>query len=377
MLHPRSAALLALLLGSSCLGDCFGPITGLSPVLMRGLSYGIDAWPSLPSAWPSLPSLEGAPRLDAAEMATLLAQAPEPSPLVFAALAAAGFRVGSSWSNGPDGAGSSSDRAQGGIYHNKNNPYPSTGGRYNAADAERYFGLRPALVAGRALRIAGLSFGFGAGLLADRLFNDEAAAEAKMPERAAELTALLTKLGPTFIKIGQSLSIRSDLLPPAYIRGLEQLQDQVPPFPTEEARRIIEEELKHSSSVPGLQRLEDVFESLSAEPVAAASLGQVYRGKLRADFLRKVRALEGGEETDGEKTSRTSSSGGGSDSADVAVKVQRPDIIESVALDMFLIRTVGPLLKKAFSLNTDIVGTVDDWGVGFIDGEWMGVCVRE
>ena len=134
----------------------------------------------------------------------------------------------------------------------------------------------------------------------------------------------------------------------------------MPPFPTEEARRIIEEELKHSSSVPGLQRLEDVFESLSAEPVAAASLGQVYRGKLRADFLRKVRALEGGEETDGEKTSRTSSSGGGSDSADVAVKVQRPDIIESVALDMFLIRTVGPLLKKAFSLNTDIVGTVDD-----------------
>ena len=61
--------------------------------------------------------------------------------------------------------------------------------------------------------------------------------------RALELTDLLTKLGPSFIKIGQSLSIRTDLLSPAYVRGLKTLQDQVPPFDSNEARRIIEREL--------------------------------------------------------------------------------------------------------------------------------------
>eukprot|EP00957_Ditylum_brightwellii_P110084 8396160-Ditylum_brightwellii.AAC.1 len=61
--------------------------------------------------------------------------------------------------------------------------------------------------------------------------------------RATELSRLLTELGPSFIKIGQSLSIRTDLLSPAYVRGLRSLQDQVPPFSTAEARQIIEEEL--------------------------------------------------------------------------------------------------------------------------------------
>ena len=61
--------------------------------------------------------------------------------------------------------------------------------------------------------------------------------------RALELTELLTQLGPSFIKVGQSLSIRTDLLSPAYVRGLKTLEDQVPPFDTNEARRMIEEEL--------------------------------------------------------------------------------------------------------------------------------------
>ena len=332
---------------------------------------------------------------------------PGPSPLAFAVLAAVGFSVGSNSGSSPLAVPTLSSSASTFAFEDgRKNPYPSTNGRYSAADAERYFGARPALVLGRALRIAGLSAGFAAGLLGDRFLLaagmiDADEVEAKSPERAAQLTALLTKLGPTFIKIGQSLSIRSDLLPPAYIAGLEQLQDKVPPFSTEEALRIMEEELcsaeaqkaravTAASSARGnggggavppvaANRLEDVFVSLSAEPVAAASLGQVYRGRLTPAFAAKVRkqrrALSGGSvAVDGTVTStaeeeREEDQEGGEDKPfEVAVKVQRPDILESVALDMHLIRLIGPVIKNTFNLNTDIVGTVDDWGLGFVDG---------
>jgi predicted unusual protein kinase regulating ubiquinone biosynthesis (AarF/ABC1/UbiB family) len=107
-------------------------------------------------------------------------------------------------------------------------------------------------------------------------------------------------LGPSFIKVGQSLSIRTDLLSPAYVRGLKSLQDQVPPFPTPQAIKIIEDELGSS--------IQDVFVDFSDEPIAAASLGQVYKAKLKVN----------GQE--------------------VAVKVQRPDIMNQIALDMHLLR---------------------------------------
>ena len=76
------------------------------------------------------------------------------------------------------------------------------------------------------------------------------------------------------------------------------------------------------------------------EPVAAASLGQVYKAT--------IRDAEGG-------------------TRDVAVKVQRPNIMNQVALDMHLIREVAPIIKRTFNLNTDFVGVVDTWGSGFID----------
>lgn len=150
----------------------------------------------------------------------------------------------------------------------------------------------------------------------------------KEEQRGMELAQLLTELGPTFIKIGQSLSIRTDLLSPAYVRGLSSLQDKVPPFNTRTATDILEEEWG--------QPVSSVLKTISAEPVAAASLGQVYKATLK-------------------------------DGREVAVKVQRPNIMNQIALDMHLLREFAPFAKRTFNLNTDTVGTVDAWGSGFVD----------
>eukprot|EP00985_Skeletonema_marinoi_P028958 scaffold26405_cov141-Skeletonema_marinoi.AAC.4 len=209
-----------------------------------------------------------------------------------------------------------------------NSPYPMN--KYDAMSAKKYFDNKFGMVVKRAIEVAFLSGTFLVKIASD-------AASGKLEEnsegRAEELSVLLTKLGPSFIKIGQSLSIRTDLLSPAYVRGLKQLQDQVPPFSTAEAREIIESELGSS--------IEEMFVEFPAEPIAAASLGQVYRAKIR------------GQE--------------GEEDRWVAVKVQRPNIMNQIALDMHLIRDVAPFMKRTFNLNTDFVGVVDTWGAGFVD----------
>ena len=92
--------------------------------------------------------------------------------------------------------------------------------------------------------------------------------------RGEELAELLTDLGPTFIKVGQSLSIRSDLLSESYVKGLTKLQDKVPPFPSSEAFKIIEAELGQS--------VDALFSTITPEPIASASLGQVYKATVRS-----------------------------------------------------------------------------------------------
>jgi len=204
-------------------------------------------------------------------------------------------------------------------------PYPNK--VYDAESAARYFSDKWGLVVARGAEVAVLSLGFGLNLARD-YFSNSLSENAE--KRAVELSSLLTKLGPSFIKIGQSLSIRTDILSPAYVRGLKTLQDRVPPFPTPTARDILRDELGGAS-------VDALFSSFSDEPVAAASLGQVYRATLR----------DSGQ--------------------DVAIKIQRPDIMDQIALDMHLIRTVVPVLKRTFNLNTDLVGIVDTWGVGFVN----------
>lgn len=203
-------------------------------------------------------------------------------------------------------------------------PYPLN--KYDPIGARAYFDRRLVLVISRGLEIAFKSLGFGVNLLMDKLTNKIAENEV---QRGRELAVLLTKLGPTFIKVGQSLSIRTDLLSPAYQRGLETLQDQVPAFDTITAREILEDEWGRP--------VNSVIEELSREPIAAASLGQVYKAKLKRS------------------------------GREVAIKVQRPDINEQIALDMHLLREMGYVVKNTLNLNTDTVGTVDAWGKGFVD----------
>ena len=113
--------------------------------------------------------------------------------------------------------------------------------------------------------------------------------------KAEELTVELERLGPTFIKLGQLLSTRVDLLPPEYLHALARLQDQVQPFPFQEVERTIEDEL-------GV-KISRMFSEFEQAPIAAASLGQVHRAALR----------------DGRR---------------VAIKVQRPDIRDGIAHDL-------------------------------------------
>ncbi len=146
-----------------------------------------------------------------------------------------------------------------------------------------------------------------------------------VPEEAPEaLASDLEKLGPTFVKLGQVLSTRPDLLPPAYLEALTRLQDNVEPFPFADVKRIVEEELG--------ARLSKAFSSFEEKPIAAASLGQVHRAALR-------------------------------DGRTVAVKVQRPDIDTIVATDLEVVEEIAQFLtnRTGAAKNYDLIGMVDEF----------------
>lgn len=141
-------------------------------------------------------------------------------------------------------------------------------------------------------------------------------------QEGALLREKLIKLGPTFIKTGQSLATRADLLPVEYIQELAKLQDEVPPFPTEQARAIIESELR--------AKIDDIFEDFEDQPIAAASLGQVHRARLRTGQV-------------------------------VAIKVQRPGIQEQIEFDISVLRRIARRLDRYPNLvrGVDWQGTLD------------------
>jgi aarF domain-containing kinase len=163
-------------------------------------------------------------------------------------------------------------------------------------------------------------------------FNRSLAKE-EQKQWAVEFRELLTCLGPTFIKFGQMLSIRPDILPPQAVYELQKLCDSCPSFPTDIAIDIIEKELG--------KRVGEVYEGINLDtvPIAAASLGQVYMCKLR-------------------DTGET-----------VAVKVQRPDMIRAVSLDLFLLRKYTKFVEasKGFLMRQGILAQRDQYDVKLLD----------
>jgi ubiquinone biosynthesis protein len=143
--------------------------------------------------------------------------------------------------------------------------------------------------------------------LTDLLPGRPPRASSDASQRGRHLRELLDELGPTFVKFGQLLSTRPDIVPPDIIAELRGLQDDVRPFPFEQAERVIEEDLGNS--------LERLFLEFEREPVAAASIGQVHRAVL----------------PNGKR---------------VAVKVQRPGAPRQIEADLNLLYQAAKLVKE-------------------------------
>lgn len=200
---------------------------------------------------------------------------------------------------------------------------------YDPIALQKFFSKRPNLIVARIFQVAttggNVLLNFAMDALTGKLKSD--------PDlevrRAAELRDTITSLGPFFIKLGQALSIRPDILSPRSMVELQKLCDKVPSFDSKIAFATIEKELG--------KPVNDVFSEITPEPVAAASLGQVYKATLRA-------------------TGET-----------VAVKVQRPKVLETVSLDLYLARELGLFIRNfpALSDRLDAVALLDEFAYRF------------
>lgn len=144
------------------------------------------------------------------------------------------------------------------------------------------------------------------------------------------LQDIVTRLGPTFVKLAQTASMRPDLVGDSYSRALAKLQDNVKPFDNELAYSILEEEL--GKPIP------DIFLTLSEKPLASASMGQVYRGILNDSY--------GGKE--------------------VAVKIRRPGAYEKIKTDIGLLRNTIGIVQKLAGITRDLRVLVDEVGEGLL-----------
>lgn len=198
---------------------------------------------------------------------------------------------------------------------------PFEGLSYDPAAISGYYRKRPVQVLSRFVAIFFPLITFFAQLWLDRRGGRSAE---RQQQRATQLRELLTRLGPAYIKIGQALSTRPDLVPPLFLEELTRLQDQLPPFPNDIALHFIELELGAPAS--------EIYAELSPDPVAAASLGQVYKGRLKT----------------GEA---------------VAVKVQRPGLAGRITLDLFILRRLAQFVTRRVSrVRSDLVAIMDEFG---------------
>lgn len=179
--------------------------------------------------------------------------------------------------------------------------------------------FKPIVVFERVLKIAGAFSKFGLALGADILTRRHSE---KQTSRAQHLKTMLVGLGPTFIKLGQLLSCRPDLVPPVYARALTDLQDRVSPFSFTTACQTIESELG--------QPWEQVYAELDPDPVASASFGQVYKARLKTGEW-------------------------------VAVKIQRKGLQKHLTLDLFILRKLTAIYQAVLPfIHSDLVAAVDE-----------------
>lgn len=203
---------------------------------------------------------------------------------------------------------------------------------YDPHSVAEYFGCRPHIVG---LRLLEVFSSFASAAIRIRMSRVQ-----KLPGTSLDgdndeskskfglvLKETLLNLGPTFIKVGQSLSTRPDIIGSEISKALSELHDQIPPFPRTIAMKIIQEELGSP--------IESFFSYISEEPVAAASFGQVYRG----------RTLDG---------------------ISVAVKVQRPNMLHVVVRDVYILRLGLGFLQKIAKRKSDLRLYADELGKGLL-----------
>eukprot|EP00094_Tigriopus_californicus_P003526 TCALIF_03392-PA protein Name:"Similar to sll0005 Uncharacterized protein sll0005 (Synechocystis sp. (strain PCC 6803 / Kazusa))" AED:0.01 eAED:0.01 QI:0/0/0/0.5/1/1/2/0/501 len=190
---------------------------------------------------------------------------------------------------------------------------------YDVTRIQRYWDQRPLEVVARTAQIMRAFVPFLSQVfLWEYLIRGKIRHHAGLQKKyAIRLRQILTDLGPCFIKLGQALSIRPDLLPSSVLFELQKLCDAVPSFPTEDAIQMIQVELQQS--------VDDLFHDLtpSTQPVAAASLGQVYQLTLKDEHRSRV-----------------------------AVKVQRPDMLASVLKDLYIMRKLAQTIQGIKSVLT-------------------------
>ena len=194
--------------------------------------------------------------------------------------------------------------------------------QYDARAIASYYRFRPWQTIWRAIAVIWLFGNFILHLYLDKWTNRE---EINQPKRATELRKIITRLGPTYIKVGQALSTRPDLIRKDFLDELTKLQDQLPPFDNRIAFRILESDLGRS--------IDEVYREFSPNPIAAASLGQVYKATLHTGEI-------------------------------VAVKVQRPNLRPKLSLDLYLMRVLAGWVEPWLPLNLghDLTLIVDEFG---------------
>ena len=201
---------------------------------------------------------------------------------------------------------------------------------YDPTALAAYFGRRPGAVLTRLAQVAATAGGWAVQTALVALQGKLIPGSEAEVGAVAGLRSVLVTLGPFYIKLGQALSIRPDILSPQAMVQLQQLCDKVPPFDSTLAMETIRGDLG--------AEIESLYTEITPEPVAAASLGQVYKATLR----------ESGDE--------------------VAVKVQRPYVLETVSLDLHLARTSGLLLRALNpegSKRLDVVALLDEFASNF------------